>query len=209
MAAQIVTLIGSEFQGGWRSRSAWRTNWRGAIRRGIYTLVLVWLAAFAMSVMTTIYDDHVSLSGRLRAVVNEKEHLKAELQKRDALTAPQLPQRNLQVVRQIQSALSDFATEGSKIRDDWKAFMAQHANQHLPQRTYASRARDWHVKVGNYLRTIPRGNTYVARLNAAPKTGAGGWPLGIDYTVSETFDLLSSDLTILNEFQRDTELGEP
>lgn len=34
--------------------------------------------------------------------------------------------------------------------------------------------------------------------------------MGIDYAVSETFDLLSSDLATLNDFiMKDPELGEP
>jgi hypothetical protein len=112
---------------------------------------------------------------------------------------------NVQAKRIIQSVLSDYITKGSKIRDDWKKAMVQHENQE----PHASKAQKWHTELESYLRTTPRGRDYIVRLNAAMKTGSGGWPMGIDYKVSEDFDRLASDLAMLENFMTDPQLGEP
>jgi len=206
MAAQIVTLLATEAQGGWWKLSTWRTNWRGALKRGFYTLVTVWAITFAICGVTTIYDDHRAFSNRLRALVNENNRLKSESQNTTSPANNSGESRNIQLKREIQSKLSLFMTRGEAIRDAWKAAMGKPGESQLP---HANKARQWHTELEDYLRKIPKGDIYIARLNSAPRTGFGGYPMGHDPKVNDTWDLLISDLAVLDQFIKDPELGRP
>jgi hypothetical protein len=113
---------------------------------------------------------------------------------------------NVQAKREIQSKLSQLMKHGEEIRDGWKAIMQKPTANQVE---HADEARQWHSQIEHYLSTIPRGNAYIAKLNGTTRTGFGGWPLGLNQGVSETYDLLISDLAALNEFMNDPELGEP
>lgn len=76
VGAQIVTLVLTEAKGGWWSLDAWRTNWIGGLKRGAYALGSVWIIVFAICVVTTTYDDHISLVaqvGRMKTELDQWE----------------------------------------------------------------------------------------------------------------------------------------
>src|ERR1039458_7586198 len=77
LAAQVVTILATELEGGWWRASAWKANWQGGLRRGVYTLLVVWVVTFAVCSVTAVYHDHQNISGRWRAVVREKDELKS------------------------------------------------------------------------------------------------------------------------------------
>jgi hypothetical protein len=206
LAAQIVSLLTTEAQGGWWKCSTWRTNWRGALKRGFYTLAVVWAVTFAVCIVTTVYDDHRALSDRLRTVVNENHELKTQLQNRDSPPSLSL---NPATKREIQQRFSLLIRDGNRIRDEWQAFMTEHSTARLDQTPYANKARQWHVTIKQYLRTIPEGTSYIARLNAAARTACEGWPLGVDYNTCADLARLSADLGMLGEFIKDPDLGKP
>lgn len=164
MAAQVVGLLLTEVQGGWWKLSTWRTNWRGALRRGFYALAFVWTVTFAICVVTTIYDDHRALSDRLRAAVNENNHLKSGLQNNSG------ENRDIQARRDIQGNLSQFMKNGNDLRDAWQKVRGKPEDI---QRPHAADVRKWHTRLEDFLRTIPRGSIYLARLNSARTTGSG------------------------------------
>jgi hypothetical protein len=83
LGAQIVSIVGTEVRGGWWNLSAWKENWRGGLKRVIGALLFVWAITFVVCAVTTLYDDHRNMAGRWKHVVNEKDNLKVELQKRD------------------------------------------------------------------------------------------------------------------------------
>lgn len=83
LAAQVLTICTTEVQGGWWKPSAWRVNWRGGLKRAVYTLLVVWAVTFGVCTFTTIYHDHRDISGRWQAVVREKDELKHSLELRD------------------------------------------------------------------------------------------------------------------------------
>lgn len=83
LAAQIVSIVGTEVRGGWWKLSAWKANWRGGLNRAIGALLFVWVITFIVCGVTTLYNDHRNVVGRLREVVNEKDNLKTLLNQRD------------------------------------------------------------------------------------------------------------------------------
>jgi hypothetical protein len=76
LAAQVVTILATELEGGWWRASAWKANWQGGLKRAVYTLLVVWVITLAVCSVTTVYHEHQKISGRWRAVVREKEELK-------------------------------------------------------------------------------------------------------------------------------------
>src|SRR5262245_50231220 len=79
IGAQIVTLILYEVRGGLWKWSTWRTNWQGGLKRAVKALLWVWAVAFCWSLITTIYDDHVQLTARLRSLQSEKKQAEDQL----------------------------------------------------------------------------------------------------------------------------------
>jgi hypothetical protein len=76
VAAQIITTLITEAKGGWLHLSAWRTNWQGGLKRAAIALGSVWIAVFAICIIATIYDDHMSLVaqvGRMKAERDQSE----------------------------------------------------------------------------------------------------------------------------------------
>jgi len=66
----------------------------------------------------------------------------------------------------------------------------------------------WHAKIENYLRTLPRKDVYMAKLNSAHRTDFG-YPIGINMKVAGNWDLLLLDLTSLKDFMDDPDFGKP
>jgi len=83
LAAQVLTILTTEVQGGWWRPSAWNANWQGGLKRAVYTLLVVWAVTFFVCTVTTVYHEHQNLAGRLQAVVREKNELKNDLAVRD------------------------------------------------------------------------------------------------------------------------------
>src|SRR5450631_1274593 len=59
--AQVSIVVITEARSGWWRLSAWRQNWQGGLRRALYALVGVWIVAFFVCTVTTLYDDHRAL----------------------------------------------------------------------------------------------------------------------------------------------------
>jgi hypothetical protein len=53
------------------------------LARGLVVTAIVYAGLFIWSTIQTVYDDHHDSVSRWRAVVKEKENLKAELKRRD------------------------------------------------------------------------------------------------------------------------------
>jgi hypothetical protein len=71
IAAQIVTLVLTEVQGGWWRLDDWKKGWKGGLRRAGLALASVWILAFAFCTFTTVYDDHQGLV-RANKLLNEE-----------------------------------------------------------------------------------------------------------------------------------------
>lgn len=102
--------------------------------------------------------------------------------------------------------LTKLSEKGSALREKWKAVKGAPEDS---QRPYAKQVHHWHAEIESYLRTIPKGDAYSARLNGAVRTGSGGYTTGINPNLYDDWDLLATDLTILNDFMNDQQLGEP
>jgi hypothetical protein len=73
----------TELKGGFWKASAWKENWPAGLKRIVGALAFVWAVTFIVCTVTTLYDDHQRVVGRLREVVNEKDNLKRGLEGRD------------------------------------------------------------------------------------------------------------------------------
>jgi hypothetical protein len=76
IAAQIVTLLLTEVQGGWWRLQAWKTSWKGGLKRAGLALVSVWLLTFLVCIVITVYDDHRELVAANRRLIEENERLR-------------------------------------------------------------------------------------------------------------------------------------
>jgi hypothetical protein len=76
VAAQIAVLVGTEVQGGWWRLEAWRKSWKGGLRRAGIALASVWILAFAVCTVTTVYEDHQGLVAANEALRKENGALK-------------------------------------------------------------------------------------------------------------------------------------
>ena len=108
--------------------------------------------------------------------------------------------------RDIQNMLTKLSQNGTAIREGW--FAAKGTPEDI-QRPYAKQVHQWHAEIERYLRTIPRGDAYSATLKGAIRTGSGGYTIGINPNLYDDWDLLASDLAILNEFMKDPYFGKP
>lgn len=76
----IAYLLSILWARGWAEM---KRQWKENISRGVVTGFLGYCVLFAMSTIVTLYDDHHDVTGRWRAVVNEKDKLLGELKDRD------------------------------------------------------------------------------------------------------------------------------
>jgi hypothetical protein len=146
-----------------------------------------------------------------RNVVSENWHLKHPDNSTPIASSPvaksepqsstgSAPNGNLE----IQRMLTKLSVKGSDIREKWRAVKG---TPEEIQRPYAKQVHQWHAEIVGYLSTIPRGDGYLARLNGGLRTGSGGYTIGINPNLYDDWDLLASDLAILNDFIKD--LGKP
>jgi hypothetical protein len=95
--------------------------------------------------------------------------------------------------------------QGIIIRSKWSQVMGQPEET---QRMDSGEVPYWHAKIENYLRTLPRKDVYMAKLNSAHRTDFG-YPIGINMKVAGNWDLLLLDLTSLKDFMDDPDFGKP
>jgi hypothetical protein len=107
--------------------------------------------------------------------------------------------------RDIQGKLAGFSNDGELIQKEFYKHAGQGGDAQKPASLAVSR---WHEKIEAYLKTIPAGNIYLARFNNEVP-GNGVYPVGINLDVMSAWDQLQSDLARLNEFMKDTDLGNP
>jgi len=74
--AQILILILTEVPGGWQRLQAWKTSWKGGLKRAGLALGSVWLLAFIGSAVITVYADHQELVATNKRLVEENEGLR-------------------------------------------------------------------------------------------------------------------------------------
>jgi len=76
IAAQILILVLTEVQGGWWRLQAWKTSWRGGLKRAGLALASVWFLTFGVCIITTVYDDHRGLVEANRLLREENDKLR-------------------------------------------------------------------------------------------------------------------------------------
>jgi len=76
IVAQILILILTEVPGGWQRLQAWKTSWKGGLKRAGFALGSVWILAFIGSTVTTVYADHQELVATNKKLVEENERLR-------------------------------------------------------------------------------------------------------------------------------------
>lgn len=77
IVAQVFVVIYTGATNGLSLR-AWKQNWRGGLKRGIYALLIVWIPTYCVFTVKTVYEDHVSLVKKLEDVSTENKILKAK-----------------------------------------------------------------------------------------------------------------------------------
>jgi hypothetical protein len=108
---------------------------------------------------------------------------------------------------EIRDHLSKLITHGTEIRNRWKVLIEQFKAE-SEQQEYEGAVQKWHLEIVSYLKTIPRGDNYLARFQAGSRE-TDSYPPGIYQNHIGTWDILMSDLTKLNEFITDPDLGRP
>jgi hypothetical protein len=105
----------------------------------------------------------------------------------------------------IQRRIAEFINSGITLRDEWvKVIPGTPELQHAK----ALAIGGWHKAVEDYLKSIPRGDIYLARFRNQVRPSSS-YPVGISFDYAGSWDVLMSDLARLNEFLQDPELGEP
>jgi anaerobic C4-dicarboxylate transporter len=66
--------------GGWEKM---KRLWKESVAIGVVSVIVGWLGLYACSIVVTVYHDHQNLTGRLGAVVSEKNTLKLGVNERD------------------------------------------------------------------------------------------------------------------------------
>lgn len=117
----------------------------------------------------------------------------------------QSPNDDRKRVREIQRRLAHLMNEGIVIRTKWVQVMGQPEDT---QRADSGEVPYWHAKIEKFIRTLPRSDVYLARLNSAHRSDFG-YPVGINQRVAGNWDLLLVDLSSLKEFMDDPDFGRP
>jgi hypothetical protein len=139
--------------------------------------------------VVTVVGDTAE-ENRLR---NEVEQLSAQLKARTDLQ------------HSIQDKLNAFVQQGLDLRKTW---ISRLNGPEAVQRQSAEAVQKWHQDVENYLRTIPRGSIWLGRFRNQ-ESGLTGYPIGMNMNLSGWWSVLLSDLSRLNEFITDPDLGKP
>jgi hypothetical protein len=103
--------------------------------------------------------------------------------------------------RGILDKLAGFIQTGNKLRE------GMNSTDETLQRRAAMQIPVWHKTIEEYLQTIPRGNIYFAEFQNQILNSM--YPYGLKITDGkELWDMLVSDLSRLNEFIKDPDLGK-
>lgn len=105
----------------------------------------------------------------------------------------------------IQKQLGVYVDKGLALKNNWAKVLGQDENA---QRPCAIAIEKWHKDVEGYLGTIPQGQTYLTRFRIQARS-TGVFPVGINFNLSGAWERLDSDLSRLNEFITDPDLGKP
>jgi hypothetical protein len=187
----------------WGERlTAVRGDWKQNARDGALVVLIAWTLVFLASLVKTVYTDHKTLSDQVDHL--QKQLDTAHLVSRNA-SAPVAKAGSVNVTRRaIQKRISQFISSGNSLRNEW----VPNAFSPDQQRAWALCAWDWHKSVEAYLKTIPRGDIYLVRFRNQVGT-LHGYPGPTTPEGFKGWDMLMSDLTRLNEFLEDPELGAP
>jgi hypothetical protein len=165
------------------------------------------LCVLGWKTIATIYDDHQSLVATVERLQNAPKQLPCP-------TCPICPttkacaggDANARTARRaIQEQLAKLMNEGIMLRSRWNNVMGQ------PEENQRAVARDipyWHAQIENYIRTLPRSDVYLVRLNSAHRSDLG-YPIGMNMNVGGNWDILLVDLVSLKELMDDPEFGKP
>jgi hypothetical protein len=107
--------------------------------------------------------------------------------------------------QKVQAQVANLMNEGKTLRDAWEARLRK---PNGGQGQIASEVQRWHERTAEYLKTIPRGNVYLARFQTSPRP-SGAYPVGIEVRLAGIWDILLGNLSRLNEFMTDPDLGRP
>lgn len=171
--------------------------------------LLVAISAFAYFLAHTVHKPKASTVAQAAPPADPRIEV-LEQQIKDIQSRQQKERDEAEAIRkkqtEIRDRLSELVTEGVHFRDEWQS--AIRANQsELLQRPLVGRIQKWHYQIGEYLKTVPRNSAYLARFQAGVR-GPNSYPVGIFMNQAGTWDQLMSDLTTLNEFIADPDLGK-
>jgi hypothetical protein len=107
----------------------------------------------------------------------------------------------------IQGQLSKFIEEGIRLRDAWVPRLGKSEDI---QQISATEIDQWHTRVEQYLKSIPRGNVYAVQfLVSASQPGFPSYPDGINLKLAGRWTALANDLAWLSKAIGDPALGKP
>ena len=193
----------------WKTARSWgerltavRGHWKQNVRGGALVVLSAWTLVFLASLAKTVYTDHKSLSDQVGCL---REELAAAHLLSGNASPPVAKAGPVNVTRRaVQKRISQFISSGNSLRNRW----VPNAFSPDQQRAWASSVSDWHRSVEAYLKTIPRGDIYLVRFRNQVGT-LHGYPGATTPEGFKGWDMLMSDLTRLNEFLEDPELGAP
>jgi hypothetical protein len=163
------------------------------------------ISAFAYFLAHTVHKPKIAelaaSDARVAALEQQVKDLQARKEQSEAEAATEKQEQG-----EIRSRLSELATEGVRLRNEWRQAISGGQTE-LQQRPYVEGVQKWHLRVMAYLKTIPRGEAYLARFEAGVR-GLNSYPSGIYQSGLGAWDQLMSDLTKLNEFIADSDLGK-
>jgi hypothetical protein len=192
-----------------RGKAAMKAHLAENFRIGFYVWLIVMVCIygpiFGWHVVKAVYEDHETLISNIDRLENAP--------KPTCPTCPNCPtpkacggDADTKAARRvIQERLAKLMNEGIILRSRWTQVMGQ------PEDSQRAVARDvpyWHAKIENYIRTLPRSDVYLVRLNSAHR-GDFGYPIGINISMGGNWDTLLIDLGSLKELMDDPDFGKP
>jgi hypothetical protein len=135
IAAQIITLLLTEVQGGWWRLQAWKTSWKGGLKRAGLALVSVWLLTFLVCIVMTVYDDHEELVAANRSLVEENDRLRKPVTKLTAELEEE-KQNNAILSAKVPSEVS-LKNRALQTANEYERFFRKRA-KHAPSCTQTS-----------------------------------------------------------------------
>lgn len=135
IAAQILFLVLTEVHGGWWRWQAWKTSWKGGLKRAGLALVSVWLLAFIGTIVVTVYDDHQGLVATNKRLVEENEKLRQPVTKLTAELEEE-KQKNAVLSAKVPSEVS-LKSRALQAANEYELFFRKRA-KHAPACTQTS-----------------------------------------------------------------------